>query len=141
MNKEEEKNGKAEKVVGEAGETFRKGVKKGFGVVKAARNGVREVVTEKKKDEKSQRNTRSTSSTAGTDGSNSRPSRSQKASAETCKPSSETRLFSQRSPQASNPCQRLSTLKPQVHQLCSASSHEPSQSREIGFTVYHQDFL
>ena len=52
MSKKEEKKGKAEKVAGEAGETFGKGIKKGFGVVKAFGKGAREVVTEKKKDEK-----------------------------------------------------------------------------------------
>jgi hypothetical protein len=40
-----------------------------------------------------------------------------------------------------NPFQRLSTLKPQARLPCSASSHEPSQSRETDFTAYYQDFL
>ncbi|MGB8780424.1 MAG: hypothetical protein WCD81_07220 [Candidatus Bathyarchaeia archaeon] len=52
ITKEEEKKGKAEEAAGKAGETVGKGIKKGFGVVKAFGKGAKEAVTEKKKEEK-----------------------------------------------------------------------------------------
>jgi hypothetical protein len=51
MSEEEEKKGKAEEAAGKAGETVGKGIKKGFGVVKAFGKGAKEAVTEKKKEE------------------------------------------------------------------------------------------
>jgi hypothetical protein len=52
MSEEEKKKGKAEEAAGKAGETVGKGIKKGFGVVKAFGKGAKEAVTEKKKEEK-----------------------------------------------------------------------------------------
>lgn len=95
----------------------------------------------KRKKKNIQRNPRSTSSRVCTDGSGSRPFHSQKASAGICKPSLETRQFSERSPRESGPFQRLSTLKPQAHLPCSASSHDHPKAGSRFYQVYRQDFL
>ncbi len=50
-NKEKEK-GKAEQAAEKTGEAVGKGLKKGFGVVKAFGKGAKDAVTEKKEDKK-----------------------------------------------------------------------------------------
>jgi len=47
---DEEKKGKAEDVAEKTGEVVGKGLKKGFGVVKAFGKGAKDAVTEKKKE-------------------------------------------------------------------------------------------
>jgi len=52
MAEENKEKGKAEQAAEKTGEVVGKGLKKGFGVVKAFGKGAKDAVTEKKKEEK-----------------------------------------------------------------------------------------